>query len=958
MTLTSPEGTESIPIVDVKRAVAEHGRFWSSIRVVLDTEDRKLARLDWLAAHCFANELDDVAKSRRLLAAHSESIKRVFDELKQLEDTPKYIRHSAYSEFVRSAEAATEELPADWPHLLSNLTEISMLATVRDMLDDPDRFRKAVNDGYVAAELKRSKTFFDTFELHPFTGEQRRAVVVDEDRNLLIAAAGSGKTSVLAAKVAWLLRRGDVSRKDLLVLAYSNDACKELKERVVKPAGVENAEGIKIQTFHGLGKSIIRDVEVKPPSLVRTATSDKAFHAELKSIIAGLVRTDSEFAECLCLWFQSYFAPYRTLHECEYYGEYWDYLRRHKIRSLNGEWVRSFEECEIANFLCLHSVRYDYRSVYQPEIRTPGRRKYRPSFYLPDEGVYIEVFGLSDSGEVAGFANKHWDGSLESVAWKRRKHAEHGTDLVEATTQERMSGTLLSNLREKLQRHGVVLSAIPHASVFEVLDRRYRTERHSRMDRLVGLIASFLRHFKGSGLSASVLDGRARKTKERARANVFGFLFGHVFMQYCDGLKASGQIDFDDMIVRAVKYVESGKTRIAYRYILIDEFQDMSHSRARLVKALLARVPDAQLFAVGDDWQAIMRFSGADVAIMRDFEAHFGHTERQYLQQTFRCTQAIANVATDFVLANKDQIEKTVTASGPASGMGVCITFPEPETPEQRDSGLGHGDRPIAVPDGPDRPPLVRAMETIAADARRAGGSSDVLLLGRYGVTVPGDEMVADLESRYPGLIFRTKTIHAAKGSSADYVVVFELGGGKWEFPSEIVDDPLLDLVLPAREQHENAEERRLMYVALTRARRLVFLLVDEAPPSPFVTELLGSRYDVSVYGRSPAEDPRCPVCVLGRINRRNTRASGRVFYDCSNRPYCDHGQPACPNPACGKALPTWEKEIFRCGACGASYRHCSACDGGWLLTREGQFGAFVGCANYPVCTFRDKLQA
>ena len=221
----------------------------------------------------------------------------------------------------------------------------------------------------------------------------------------------------------------------------------------------------------------------------------------------------------------------------------------------------------------------------------------------------------------------------------------------------------------------------------------------------------------------------------------------------------------------------------------------------------------------------------------------------------------------------------------------------------------------------------------------------------------PGRQELAELESRYPTLRFKTKTIHGSKGLGADYAIVFGLGAGQLTFPSEIVDDPLLDLVLPERERHENAEERRVMYVALTRARHLVFLLADEAPPSPFVVELLGDEYSVGFFGRSPQADPPCLVCVEGRITRRRTDAGGRTFYYCSNGPYCNHRQPACPNRECGKGLPTpGEDGSFRCSACGESFQPCPDCDGGWRLTRKSEHGKFLGCANFPVCKSKADL--
>ena len=111
---------------------------------------------------------------------------------------------------------------------------------------------------------------------------------------------------------------------------------------------------------------------------------------------------------------------------------------------------------------------------------------------------------------------------------------------------------------------------------------------------------------------------------------------------------------------------------------------------------------------------------------------------------------------------------------------------------------------------------------------------------------------MSGISRRYPGLRVSFMTVHGSKGLEADYVVVPGLCSGKYGFPAEIVDDPLLDLVLATPEHYPNAEERRLFYVAITRARRQAFLLADGGPPSPFVLELIEGTYDVVMFGQLP----------------------------------------------------------------------------------------------------------
>ena len=696
---------------------------------------------------------------------------------------------------------------------------------------------------------------------------------------------------------------------------------KEMEERVRRRLGAEESNGLTVRTFHSLGMAIIGAVEGKRPALAKVAEDDKALFDLLKRIIADLL-VDPKFATIMLTWFQDHFAPYKSEHEFRTQGEYWDYIRANEIRSLKGDKVRSFEECEIANFLWVNGVPYEYEHSYEHDTATSERRQYQPDFYLPDARIYIEHFALNHSGGTPPFI--HQEEYLRSMDWKRRLHAEHGTALIETFSHEKATGKLIENLAAKLASHGVALSPIPPAKVFAVL------EEQGRVDPFTRLVATFLNHYKGAQLSAEEVARQAADAPDRPRAEAFLAVFGAIFERYQNSLADRRQIDFHDMINRATEHVESGRYRSGFGYILVDEFQDISPGRARLLKALLDQSPTAQLFAVGDDWQAIYRFAGSDIAIMRKFRERFGATERIDLETTFRCADRIAGVATKFILHNPAQIRKNVSSVRQANEPCVHVGLP--------------GEYCAEV--------LKETLEKIADDAARRDEKSDVLLLGRYRHTRP--ENMVQLTRACPDLRLSYKTVHGSKGLEADYVVVLGLCTGKYGFPAEITDDPLLDLVLTVPEGYPHAEERRLFYVAVTRARRGAYLLADGGPPSPFVEELVNDGYDVTVFGRLPESDVACPICVGGHLVRRNNSQDRSVFYGCSYYPYCEHRQPACPH--CRAGLPVKADATFRCRDCDQTVEACPACDG-WLRSRTGKYGPFLGCSNWPDCDFTRDIR-
>ncbi|MCY4589628.1 MAG: UvrD-helicase domain-containing protein, partial [Alphaproteobacteria bacterium] len=786
----------NIALGDIGAVAVKAGRRWAGVRLGHAGTAATVSGLSRCEARAFADAVERARVDwwRRTLAAQIGAIHPVHDRLAGLADPPGYIHGDAFGELVRDARAAAGGLVARWPDALSDAPEIRMLRGILEFLEAPEEARSKANEAFVANELVRSSDLFDRIEARPLTDEQRKAVVVDEKRNLVVAAAGSGKTSVIVAKAGWLVRRGYRKPSELLMLAFARDARNEMEERVRARLGAGAAKGVTVRTFHSLGMAIIGEAEGKRPALARTAESDRALFDVLKGIVADLL-ADGALSETVLEWFQDQFAPYSSEHEFPSWGAYWNYIRRNDIRSLKGDEVRSYEECEIANFLYLNGVSYDYEASYEHETATAEKRQYKPDFHLPDHGIYIEHFGIDGAGNTAPFVDR--EKYLEEMAWKRQVHAERGTVLVETFTHERAEGRLIRNLEEKLAAHGVELTPLPRERVFAVL------EDGGRIDPLIRVLATFLQHFKGSRLSLEEVAERAHSLDDEGRAEAFLTVFGPIFERYRETLAKAGEIDFHDMIGRATEHVEAGRYRRPFGYILVDEFQDISPARARLLKALLDSSPGAQLFAVGDDWQAIYRFGGSDIAVMREFGDRFGDFERIDLETTFRCSDRIAAVATDFVLRNPAQIRKTVRAVRKVDGPAVHVGLP--------------GDEGLSL--------LKEALDRIAEDAARHDGTSDVLLLGRYRHLQPLN--LGSLANQYPGLRFSYMTVHRSKGLEADYAVVLGLCAGKYGFPVEMADDPLLDLVMAAPEAHSNAEERRLLYVALTRARRQAFLLAE-----------------------------------------------------------------------------------------------------------------------------------
>lgn len=843
----------------------------------------------------------------------------------RLDQPKRYPSACLLQPFLERANALVEELPAEIPKDVLPPEQQNILDRVREFQREPVRLRDAAIKKFNDAEIGRFEDFFNTIESNPLTPEQRQAVVADEDATLVLAGAGSGKTSVIVAKAAYLIRSGIRRPGEILLMAFGKDAAAEMANRIEERAGVR----VDALTFHALGNSIIRQVEGGAPALAAHASDDKQFAVLLREILFNDIATQSALGALLLKWFSEFYWPYKSEWDFKTKDEYYQYVESHELRTLQGELVKSFEEWEIANWLYLNGIAYEYEPDYEHDLPENNRTAYTPDFRLTESGVYIEHFGVRKSqgpnGEARLTTAPHVDCKeyLEGMEWKRKVHAENETTLVETFSYERVEGRLTEALEEKLAPYATP-KPIPPEQVFEQL-----TEM-GQVDAFTQVLGTFLRHFKSSGTNISNCLDRAKRSQDAARSAAFLKIFEPVLEAYQKRL--GDRIDFEDMIVRATEHVKAGRYKSPYRHLLVDEFQDISEGRASLLKALKAQHQDARVFAVGDDWQSIYRFTGSDIHLMRDFGEVFGgvfagasgvHSSVD-LGRTFRSVDKIALPARTFVLQNPSQIAKQVVPAGTS------------EIPAIRVAHYGWGQENDA---------LKSALEDIEAAA--SGSETSVLLLGRYNFLRP--EELPQLQRRYPNLSLKFMTVHRSKGLEADHVVVLKAASDRMGFPSEIVDDPLLDLVLPKPEEYDHAEERRLFYVALTRARKTVTVLADRQRPSVFARELVENPdYGVVELGEAGISEHRCGACG-GRMLSQTSK-KGKPYFQCEHRKLC--GEMLRPCNECGKDLPIEDKAhpgTLVC-SCGATFPACPECSDGWLVERKGKWGKFLGCVKYPDC--------
>lgn len=702
------------------------------------------------------------------------------------------------------------------------------------------------NAALVDVELIDERAFFDRIEKTPLTEEQARAVICFDNRVQLVASAGSGKTSTMVAKAGWTIRKNVARADEILLLAFNKSAAAELGERCearLANAGI-SAHGLRATTFHAFGLRVIGEATGAKPRLAAGLDTDNGVPL-IADVVRALRRSSPEFAARWSLFQNVLGVPVAGDTDPE--PDAWDpQKRRSGFRDLNLEVMKSAGERAIANWLIKSGVDFEYERPYEVNVADAHHSQYRPDFFYPAVGVYHEHWAL-----VPGQAEPpDFEGYLQSSAWKKALHRTNGTVLIETAARDLATGSLFAVLERQLRANGIEPNFDPDRPVpgTPLLSDR----------EMFSLFRTFLAHAKSNRLGDA--DLRARVTTGRngaadIRETLFLDLFADVRHEWDHRLKEANEVDFEDMLNQATDLVEAGRWTSPYRVVLVDEFQDASHSRARLVRALVSRTGHF-LFAVGDDWQSIYRFAGSDISTMTRFEEMFGAGHVLRLERTFRSSQQLSTLAGDFVVKNPSQLQKEVRSDRSlAAPVALALV----------DSDAG-------ITDAIEQ--RLRELATLTDGTTRS-----VKILGRY-------QYEQDLvpRRRHPGLDVSFQTVHSSKGLEADHVIIPGLSRGG--FPSNKEDDPLLRLALPEGDDFPYAEERRLFYVALTRARETVLLIARAGRESEFVTELLSDGVVTVLSDDAPREAPEpCPLCGKGLMVLRQGKYG--PFKACNRFPAC-----------------------------------------------------------------------
>lgn len=847
----------------------------------------------------------------------------------------------------------TDELKVKYKNLYNSLSiklqnKEDMLKEFVRIYDSLDNFVREWNGEFVEKELEENKGIFDNIDGKSLDNQQRRAVIVDEINNLVLAGAGSGKTFTISAKVKYLVTRKNINPDDILLISFTKKAADEMSSRITKGLDIS----VKAQTFHKVGLDIITKSRRKRPDIAEENSLSKVAYDYLRKNIFQ----DEKQMNSLVVFFGCYLYIPKDLGEFKSLGEEIDFYRgldletiKSKVnkdeiikeglkrqkgvkQTIQGETVKSLEELMIANFLYLNGINYIYEYKYPHELEDIYRKHYKPDFYLTEYDIYLEHFGITKDLRVPWLSEIEEEIYLDGIDWKRKVHAKNGTKLLETYSYYNERGLLLEELEKMLKQEKVKFKKIDRDKIYRrILENR--KQNHFR--EALKLFETFIQLFKSNGYSVRQF-GEFKKEVDKnknvflkERARLFLDIVKQIYVEYENYLKQKGLIDFNDMINMAREIIEKDNLMFNYKYIIIDEYQDISVSRYKLIKAIRDR-SNSKVICVGDDWQSIYRFAGSDIDLFTNFKEYFGYYELLKIENTYRNSQELVDIAGKFIMENPNQLGKNLKSTKKHDSPLRIFTYNE--TPSTA---------------------LKRAIEEIV---NCFGKNSKITILGRNNFDI--DNIENDMEDsqkefrvieknsdkmvvyrKYPNLAIDYLTAHRSKGLEADNVIVINLENNPYGFPNKVADDPMLSLVLTRQDDFEFAEERRLFYVALTRTRNTTYLIAPVYIRSIFCEELVKKfniKCEPSDHEDPITSNPNCPRCQKGYLVVRES-GGGRRFLGCSNYPYCDYTL----------NHPEIVDSQIRCTRCG-----------GYMVKRDGKYGEFYGCTNFPFCRNKQSIWA
>lgn len=717
-------------------------------------------------------------------------------------------------------------------------------------------FERHNNEGFIQERIQKYDYLFQKSPF-PLDESQKRAIIIDDTHNLIVAGAGSGKTEVLITRVAYLRERepDGIDARRILILAFQNKAAKEISERLNKRFGIGDIEA---KTFHSLGLRILRDgCKGSGKESPKFKFSDSNFEKEFSTHINSLFdnkKMDGNFQKKITDYMKFYHDNETIKSEDDFEGkeEFYKYMMNLTYTALDGTKVKSEGERAILNFFISHNlngenvkIRYERPANWMAYTDDNGEKKIpKPDFFFPDYNLYLEHWAIDSNGRVPEWfqgknpSEEYKRGMMEK---KERFAQQNKYSLVEIAYYEfkrpdfekLLAERMITGLKAKYPDKEFEFTPVPYEQLIDKVSK----ECKEYVKRLASNIGQFITITKTYNQSPKEIEQRLETGKWSLKQKMFAYIALDIYEIYENELRNENKIDFADMINLAVKELKEneGLYKNSFDQILIDEYQDISAQRYELIRELMRKDEGCKLFCVGDDWQSIMGFSGSDLDFFVNFHEYFDHPARTDLSINYRSCKSIVNTGAEVIKHNKgSQIEKDACSKNTDERpIKVYLSNNNPKSLDVYYSQITN-----------------HCVISIKRYLDEGYEAKDILLLSRFSIgknpmmqkwlmeyaKTMGVPISFDGNKNPNKVPFMT--VHKSKGLQAKVVFLLNVVEGLYGFPCEIENPDIFEPAILSRKRDRYEEERRLFYVAVTRSMSDLIIYTQKDSVSKFIHEI------------------------------------------------------------------------------------------------------------------------
>jgi len=730
--------------------------------------------------------------------------------------------------------------------------------------------------------------------------EQVEAVGAMDGNVLLKARAGSGKTSVVTAKAYLVIEHENIHPDQIMLLAFNKKAADEMNRRIRKRYGL--LEFKNARTFHSLAYQLVQPQE----NLLFDEQAGGLSNQKQSKLAQRIVNRimNPVFKEEMYRVFKSEMREIENLGELLSKEDYLLYRRNHLQLTLNGNYVKSLGEKYIGDFLFEHDIKHSYEAVWYWNFQG----NYRPDFTLfvnsDTPNIVIEHWGIDENDPkksvpeewVTSWQEYRIEMDLKRAYWKdyNLKNPSTSVALIETSVIDLRQGRIhFENiLKAKLSQFDIKLQKLSDKELYDRMNMIH-------LARLTRLFVQYIQKAKKQRLSPNVLKKRIDDIDlNNERTLAFSKMANAVYSEYIDELKNTNSIDFDDLMEKAIDIIKSsngkceirtlGERRIKLnelKWLMVDEYQDFSPLFYSLIETIRENNSDVKLFCVGDDWQAINAFAGSNLCYFTDFKKYISSSEQFNLLTNFRNATNILNLSNKF-MRNKGEYAKAF--SNTPGKIFKCYTnkvFIEQRHDKKATTEASFDERFITFKNirgqlgGVDSGMVVGRMlkachSVIVRDENRGktfGILSRVGQLSRFYENLQQfRKKLKDTCKDYPvyrdfDKNVRVGTIHSFKGLEADIIILLNVVQGR--HPMIHPDEGLFE-IFGSTPADILAEEQRLFYVGMTRAKSELYFLTEAKRESEFIKSIKLEEYEVKyIFDDSdentfPAEGEMVPQSI------------------------------------------------------------------------------------------------